>query len=200
MTRPRQRSSTRRPVAPPGRQRGFVLLIAMLLLTLMMVVGSASLETALVEHKVAASLRDRSASFEGAEAGALQSFARLRQLIATGSSEPTVSGSGGLYYGGQMPSVFGGTFDVDNVSLQFWRSWKVDGDLPQGASIRTTLPESIPHVAKTSYVIERLPIDEEGEPSSPNTYPLNYSRFTVFGKGEAAAEVLIQTTLVTLPK
>jgi Tfp pilus assembly protein PilX len=188
---PKRRSTPLRP-----RQRGVALLVAMLLLALMMVVGSSSLESAIVEYKVAGNLRDRSASFEGAEAATLQSFARLRQLIASGSSEPIESG--GLYYGGRLPPVGGGSVtEVDSGSLKFWRVWGMpDND----TTIQTLLPQSIANVAKSRYVIERLAIDDEGEPAGPTTYPLNYSRLTVFGKGDAAAEVLIQATLVTLPK
>jgi type IV pilus assembly protein PilX len=180
---------------PRPRQRGVVLLVAMLLLALMMVVGSSSLESAVVEYKVAGNMRDRSAAFEGAEAATLQSFARMRQLVATGQSEPVESG--GLYYGGRLPPVGGGSVtDVDSGSLTFWRDW----GMPDDTTIETVLPQSIVNVDTSRYVIERLAIDDEGEPSGPATYPLNYSRLTVFGKGKAAAEVLIQATLVTLPK
>ncbi|RPH39962.1 MAG: hypothetical protein EHM87_23155 [Burkholderiales bacterium] len=185
----------RRPVRPRGAQRGAALLIAMLLLALMMFVGSGSLESAIVEHKVAGSMRDRSASFEGAEAATLQSFARLRQLVAIGRGEPVESG--GHFYGGRLPPTGDGTtVESDTAALQFWRDW----GMPVAGTMETTLPASIAHVDKTRYVIERMLIDDEGEPAGPTTYPLNYSRLTVFGKGEAAAEVLLQSTLVTLPK
>jgi Tfp pilus assembly protein PilX len=184
----------RTPLRP--RQRGIALIVAMLLLALMMVVGSSSLESAIVEYKVTGNLRDRSASFEGAEAATLQSFARLRQLVASGSSEPIESG--GLYYGGRLPPVGGGSVtEADSGSLKFWLAW---GMPDNETTIQSLLPQSIANVAKSRYVIERLAIDDEGEPAGPSTYPLNYSRLTVFGKGDAAAEVLIQATLMTLPK
>ena len=194
MTRHLPPFPTRRRAAARPRQRGVALLVAMLLLALMMVVGSSSLETAIVEYKVAGNMRDRSASFEGAEAATLQSIARLRQMVATGTSEPMESG--GLYYGGRLPAG-GSVTEIDSGSLKFWRSWGMPDD---DSTIETLLPHSIAHVDKSRYVIERLAIDDEGEPSGPTTYPLSYSRLTVFGKGDAAAEVLLQATLVTLPK
>jgi Tfp pilus assembly protein PilX len=187
-------SRWRPPLRP--RQRGVALLVAMLLLALMMLVGSSSLESAIVEYKVSGNMRDRSAAFEGAEAATLQSFARLRQLVATGSSEPT--DSGGLYYGGRLPPSGGGSVtESDSGSLRFWRDWDMNVN---STTMETLLPKSIANVQTSRYVIERLANDDEGEPAGPTTYPLNYSRLTVFGKGDAAAEVLIQATLVTLPK
>jgi type IV pilus assembly protein PilX len=184
-----------RRTLPRRAQRGFALLIAMLLLALMMLVGAGTLESAIVEQKVAGGMRDRSAAFEGAEAAALQSFAQLRQFVASGVGEPT--GTGGRYFGGSLPPADGGSaVDSDNASTRFWRSW----GMPEHSTLQTALPESIANVEGVRYVIERLPIDDEGEPSGAATYPLNYSRITVFGKGEGAAEVLIQTTLVTVPK
>jgi hypothetical protein len=118
------------------RQRGVALLVAMLLLALMMVVGSSSLESAIVEYKVTGNMRDRSASFEGAEAATLQSFARLRQLVATGNSEPIESG--GLYYGGRLPAVGGGSVtEIDSGSLKFWRTWGMPDD---DTTMQTLLP------------------------------------------------------------
>jgi Tfp pilus assembly protein PilX len=191
----RRHLRSRRLVRPPSGQRGVALLIAMLLLALMMLVGTGSLESAIVEHKVSGSMRDRSASFEGAEAATLQSFAQLRQLVANGSGEPVETG--GHFYGGRLPpSGSGAVAESNTAALQFWRSW----GMPTDGSMETTLPESIASVDKTRYVIERMLIDDEGEPSGPATYPLNYSRLTVYGKGDAAAEVLLQSTLVTLPK
>jgi len=186
---------SRRLVRPPAGQRGVALLIAMLLLALMMLVGTGSLESAIVEHKVSGSMRDRSASFEGAEAATLQSFAQLRQLVASGSGEPVETG--GHFYGGRFPpSGSGAVAESNTAALQFWRTW----GMPTDGTMETTLPASIANVDKTRYVIERMLIDDEGEPASPATYPLNYSRLTVYGKGDAAAEILLQSTLVTLPK
>jgi Tfp pilus assembly protein PilX len=191
----RSKPRSRRLVRPPAAQRGVALLIAMLLLALMMLVGTGSLESAIVEHKVSGSMRDRSASFEGAEAATLQSFAQLRQLVASGSGEPVETG--GHFYGGRLPpSGSGAVAESNTAALKFWRSW----GMPTDGSMQTTLPESITNVNNTRYVIERMLIDDEGEPAGPTTYPLIYSRITVYGKGDAAAEVLLQSTLVTLPK
>ena len=191
----RSKPRSRRLVRPPAAQRGVALLIAMLLLALMMLVGTGSLESAIVEHKVSGSMRDRSASFEGAEAATLQSFSQLRQLVASGSGEPVETG--GHFYGGRLPpSGSGAVAESNTAALKFWRSW----GMPTDGSMQTTLPESITNVDTTRYVIERMMIDDEGEPAGTATYPLNYSRLTVYGKGDAAAEVLLQSTLVTLPK
>ena len=181
--------------APPRRQRGLALLVAMLMLALMMYVGTTTMETAIVEQKVGASMRDRTATFEGAEAAGLQSIQRLRALVAQGRGDPDESA--GRYFGGMLPPAGGGApTNSDNMSTGFW--WQYG--MPETNSIETTLVSSMPNVARARYLIERLAIDDEGEPSSPSTYPLNYNRLTVFGGGDGSAEVLVQTTLVTLPK
>ncbi|MEI7445065.1 MAG: PilX N-terminal domain-containing pilus assembly protein [Burkholderiales bacterium] len=191
------------PLAAPRRrlagrrrpQRGFVLMFALVLLAVMMLVGSGTIETAVSEFRVGAAMRDRASTFEGTEAAALQSFSRLRTLIATGGA--SCDNSAGRYSGGVLPALGSGTpTDSDAASTAFWMRYGV----PSTYSISTSLPTGLVNVNATRYLIECLQIDDEGEPASPSTYPLQYYRLTVFGGGNASAEVLLQTTLVTLPK
>lgn len=190
--------SVRRPVpvrTAPRRQRGVALLVALVLLAVMMVTGSNVMETAVVEYKVGAAMRNRAATFEGTEAAAIQSFARLRQLISQGVG--SCDNSTGRYEGGRLPGAPGTTANgADAASTRFWTEYGV----PSGNAISTALPAGITNVAQARYLMECLPVDDEGEPAGPATYPLQYNRLTVFGGSDASAEVLLQSTLVTLPK
>ncbi len=184
----------RTPV-PARRQRGIALLISLLLLAVMMVVGSNAMELAIVEYRVGAGMRDRAATFEGTESAGLQSFARLRSMIATGSG--SCDNTNGRYEGGRLPTGSEGTpTDSDAVSPRFWATY----GMPASYAVSTDLVSSMANVTGARYLIECLPIDDEGEPASAATYPLLYYRMTVFGGGDASAEVLLQSTLVTLPK
>lgn len=184
-----------RPPAPAPRQRGLALLVSLLLLAVMMVVGSNAMEIAIVEHRVGAGMRDRAATFEATESAGLQSFARLRSMIATGNG--SCDNTNGRYQGGRLPaSGTGVPTDSDAASTRFWATYGV----PASYAVSTDLVTAMPNVSGARYLIECLPVDDEGEPASASTYPLLYYRMTVFGGGEASAEVLLQSTLVTLPK
>lgn len=185
----------RRPARRPRAQRGFALMFALLMLALMMLVASGTVETAVSEFRVVAAMRDRASTFEGSEAAALQSISKLRQMIATGSA--SCDNTAGRYAGGVLPAGNSGTpTDSDAASTEFWMRYGV----PAAYSISSALPTGLLNVSAARYLIECLEVDDESEPVSPWTYPLNYYRLTIFGGGQAGAEVLLQTTLVTLPK
>jgi Tfp pilus assembly protein PilX len=178
--------------APVTAQRGAALLMALLLLAVMLVVGGTALDTAMVEQRVAANLRDRAAAFEGAEAAALQSIARIDRLTMTGRGQPDQSP--GYYYAGRL-SVGGSITEVDNAPTQFWNAWSMN----ESNSIAGSLGSGASGLQSGRYLIERLQIDDEGEPTSASTYPLVYSRVTILAPGAIGANVMLQSILVGLP-
>ena len=170
----------------------------------MLALGTNSLESVNVEQRVAANLRDRAVAFERAEAAGLASYSRLLWMSRNGQAQP--NGLGGHYEGGRMPSGGGsGTVaDVDSVSAKFWTDWSMAGgnsftigdDYGVGAGGSTSALS-----ARTGrFVIERLEADDEGEPASPTTYPVTFSRVTVSGPGENDGNVLLQSVFMGLPE
>ena len=186
--------TARRPIRTPraarSPQRGAALMLALLLLAVMLVVGGTALDTAQLEHRVAANMRDRAAAFEGAEAAALESIARIDWLAMTGRGQPDQSA--GYYYGGRL-SVSGAITEVDAAAGDFWSTWKMDG----ANSISGSLGAGATHAGR--YLIERLQIDDESEPTSATTYPLVYSRVTIWAPGSNGANVMLQSIVVGLP-
>lgn len=193
-----------RPLALPRRQRGAALLVALLLLALMLALGTNSLESVNVEQRVAANLRDRAVAFERAEAAGLASYSRLLWMTRNGQAQPT--GLSGHYEGGRLPSGggSGSVADVDSVAAAFWTDWTmaagnsltIGDDYGVGAGGSTSAPS-----ARTGrLVIERLEADDEGEPASPTTYPVTFTRVTVSGPGENGAAVLLQSVFMGLPE
>lgn len=183
-----------RPIrARAHRQRGAALLIALLLLSLMLGLGSSALDSANVDQRLAANLRDRAAAFEGAESGALHALAHLRWLTATGRGQP--DDSAGYYRGGALPR--NGTIrPEDSAAARFWSDWRMD----EGNSRASGLGAGLATAAPGRYLIERLPVDDEGEPADAATYPLSFSRITVWGSGGNGANVLLQAIYVGVPE
>ncbi len=189
-----RRSSRAAPRAPAASQRGAALLMALLLLAVMLVVGGTALETAQVEQRVAANLRDRAAAFEGAEAAALQSLARIEWLSTTGRGQPDESP--GYYFGGRLPYGASPIAEVDNAPAGFWTGMSMSAS----NSLAGSLGSGAPGMAAGRFLIERLQNDDEGEPTSPSTYPLVYSRVTVWAPGASGANVMLQSIQVGLPQ
>ena len=182
------------PRPPAAAQRGAALLMALLMLAVMLLVGGTALDTAQVEQRVAANLRDRAAAFEGAEAAALQSLARINWLVATGRGQP--DGSPGYYFGGRLPVGQLPIAEVDNASTRFWTTMA----LSEANSIAGSLGSGAPGVPAGRFLIERLQSDDEGEPTSPSTYTLVYNRVTVLAPGATGANVMLQSIQVGLPQ
>jgi type IV pilus assembly protein PilX len=184
---------TRAIRAGARRQRGAALLIALLLLSLMLGLGSTALDSANVDQRLAANLRDRAAAFEGAEAGALHALAHLRWLTATGRGQP--DDSAGYYRGGALPRD-GAITSEDSAAARFWADWRMDEDNSRASGLGSGLAGAAPG----RYLIERLAVDDEGEPADAASYPLSFSRITVWGPGGNGANVLLQAIYVGVPE
>lgn len=178
----------RHPAPPRRRQRGVALIVAMLLLAIMLVMGTTSLETALVEYKIAANIRDRGETFERAEAGTLHSLSLLRTLVASGRGAP--GSITGFVPGGELLDVGHTGLPQDTASAVFWTKFP----LSRANGVVTPLVDDL------VYVIERLPNDDEAEPAGPGTYLPSFNRVTAWSKSDTGANVHLQATLVTLPE
>lgn len=178
------------------RQRGAALLIALLMLALMLSLGTTAMNAALVDQRVASSLRDRAVAMESAEAASLAAAARLLGLTASGAGQP--DDRAGYYRAGLIRTAGGGgsLTVVDNAPARFWSTFELDANNTMSTSLSSTLGTLPPG----RYLIERLEVDDEGEPASATTYPLTFSRVTVLGEGENRASVLLQAVYVGLPE
>ena len=66
----------------PSRQRGAVLVVALLMLLVMTVLGVTAMQMSRMEERMAGNSRDINLAFQGAEAGLRDAEERLRVLIA----------------------------------------------------------------------------------------------------------------------
>jgi hypothetical protein len=72
--------------------------------------------------------------------------------------------------------------------------------MDEGNSLGSGLGAGLAGVAPGRYLIERLAVDDEGEPADAATYPLQFSRVTVWGTGAHGANVLLQAIYVGVPE
>ncbi|MGB0732460.1 MAG: pilus assembly PilX family protein [Pontibacterium sp.] len=77
-------------------QKGSVLIVALILLLIMTLIGTAGIEVTALEDKMTLNMRDRHMAFEGAEAALLQAEAYI-EATSLSSSQFTEAGSNGLY-------------------------------------------------------------------------------------------------------
>ena len=184
----------RTPVAPASRQRGTVLLIALVLLGLMMLLARSGIDTGIVQEKVAANSRDRAASFEKAETTLRNAFDTTRWLTNTGKSQP--DDSPGYYRSAAIADATSGAVGtVDSASSDYWHGTRM--------TAANSRQESLPlQTSSTSgrFIIERYRFDDESEPGTPSVYSLNYNGVTVQGQGRIGATTTLQSTLLTLPR
>lgn len=98
-----------------NKQRGAVLIVAMIFMVIMTLIGMAGIEVTGLEEKMAAQLRDRQMAFEAAEAALLDGEAYLESVVTM----PAFNGNDGLY----TPKTDG---------TQNWDDWAA-----LGTSVRT---------------------------------------------------------------
>ncbi|GAB4357766.1 MAG: pilus assembly protein [Immundisolibacter sp.] len=171
------------PGGPPDRQRGVVLVVALIMLAVITLLGVSAMQVTSLEERMAGNMRDRSLAFQAAEA-ALRDGERLLTQVTL----PAFDGTNGLY---PAPAV--GALP----------EWMQAGGSPQPASWWTT--NGRPYggtvagvAAQPRYVIEeiaRLPgVGESLEAGQP-VPDITYYRVTARGVGgSATAVVVLQST------
>lgn len=81
-----------RGVGLPGRQRGVVLVIALIMLLLMTILGLSSMQTTTMEERMAGAIRDKQIAFQAAEVAL-----REGEDYLTAVSLPAFNDTGGRY-------------------------------------------------------------------------------------------------------
>lgn len=186
-----------RPLPPvgPSRQRGAVVMVALLILAVSLMLASAALESAVVQEKLAGNTRDRAAAFESQESTAKSAQDYVRWLTATGQALP--DNSAGNYVARAVADA-GGTIqaNADTATLEWW----ANQSLTASNSIEGTLPAQSSLAPKGRFLVEHQRFSDESEPGSPTVYEPSYKTIIVTGRGANGGEVTSQTTLVVLPR
>jgi type IV pilus assembly protein PilX len=84
---------------PFKHQSGAVLIISLIMLLLLMLIGTTSMQTTLLEEKMAGNSRDQNLAFQSAEAALRAGEARIETLwnAGTGSLQAFCDGTAGLF-------------------------------------------------------------------------------------------------------
>lgn len=187
-----------RRVDRPGdahRQRGSVVLVALLILAVSLMLASAALESAVVQEKLAGNTRDRAAAFESQEATARSAQDYVRWLTSTGQALP--DNTAGNYVARSVADA-GGTLqaNADTATIDWWLAQA----LTSSNSVESTLPAPSALSPKGRFLVEHQRFSDESEPGSPTVYEPSYKTIIVTGRGVNGGEVTSQTTLVVLPR
>lgn len=164
------------------RQRGAALIVSLLILLVMTILGVASMQTTVLEEKMASNARDKQLSFQAAEAALREGENWLQESVAL----PDFTGSDGLY---QPDNNRWKTLDWSDNSLVVVYPDNADN-------------ESISQVAaQPRYYMEELPLTETAgsslviglePPSASGSY-----RITARGVGGSSTAVsILQTTFI----
>lgn len=187
-----RRSSAPRTARSPRRQRGAVLLIALVLLGVMLLLSVSAMDSSLIQEKMAANTRDRGTAFESNEAAARNAFDFRRLLTSAGKALP--DNSLGYYNSGALPD--GGGVRSDTASLAYWEQHPLNSTNSQQASLAATATVN----RQGRFLIEHMRFDDESEPGSATVYNISFSSITASGAGNHGGNVLTQSTLMTVPR
>jgi type IV pilus assembly protein PilX len=169
----------------PGRsQRGAVLIVALVLLLVLTILGTAGVRDTAMEERMAGNFRDFSAALEAAETALRTGEIALGSSTSFGSMSFTTAGTDGLYDVAAMSS------SVDPLSASNWAD--VDSSVLDKSN---TLVNADP-----DYYIEQLPeIDLPGSDLvvgfQDKPPPVQFYRVTGKGYGISPnSEVILQST------
>lgn len=76
----------------PGKQKGVVLVVALIMLLLMTILGVSSMQTTTLEEKMSGAIRDKQIAFQAGEVAL-----RIGEAFLTAASLPTFNNTVGLY-------------------------------------------------------------------------------------------------------
>ncbi|MBI3900124.1 MAG: hypothetical protein HY308_17795 [Gammaproteobacteria bacterium] len=175
---------------PKNRQRGYVLVMALVLLTLLTIMGLTAMSTTTLEEKMAGNMKDRNLAFQAAETALVSGESWARDQL----NKPPFTNSNGLY------SVSATTSPRwDTVS---WSSASSDtAKYPCSPTVSASCGSGLTKVStQPKYIIEDL--GEVPEVGGSLVVPANYKgkgitvlRITGRGTGGTdAAKVMVQST------
>ncbi len=172
----------------PAKQRGVVLVVSLIMLLVMTLIGITSMNSSVLEEKMAGNMHNRNQAFQAAE-----SALRIGELVIAGYTNlPDVSsdGSTGIW------DVKAADPDTTNNAAWWEESardstwWSTNGDANSGSNVISGI------ASQPAYVIELLPPVagslEVGKPLDDKDF---YLQVTARGTGGTDnAVVILQTT------
>lgn len=179
--------------AGPQRQRGAVLVIALIMLLILTLIGIAGLRDTQLQERMAGGAQDRELALQAAESA----LREAEELIKNGDAGDT---DNGLHFRDYQ------TADADPDDLQrtdggifvteaeYWRNYDWTGDSGNNSSVAESDLAGLK--TKPLYVIERLPADYSAVPNSYNVKGAGYPvvddyLITVKGTGATDDSVVI---------
>ncbi|MCB1722327.1 MAG: pilus assembly protein [Gammaproteobacteria bacterium] len=169
-----------------SRQRGVVLIVALVLLLVLTVLGAAGVRDTTMEEKMAGNFRDLTAAFEAAEAA-----------LRTGEQQVANT----TVFGAMAFDGSDGTYDVSVMSHSVMPSMVDDDDAWIALNTNQMDKDHTLLSADPEFYIEKLPsIELPGSNLAIGTqnvpFPLSYYRVTARGRGISPnSEVILQSTL-----
>lgn len=107
----------------PGRERGAVLVVSLLLLLIMTLLGVSSMQTTTLQERMAGNTRDRAVAMQSAEYGLRDAEEFIESIVTTGA----FNGSNGLY----------GENDTD-PDIADQTTWSTSDTTPAASSLAKT--------------------------------------------------------------
>ena len=164
----------RKPIVPgiPGRQRGVVLFVALIMLLVMTLIGVTGMQNSSMEEKMVSNVRDIELSFQAAEAALREAETSLQAAVL----QEFDGSNTGLY----QPAVRG------NPPL-----WEVASTWTSGGSLDYT--GSLAYLSeRPRYIIEELPAVPDPEGSIAADEPLPETRvYRVTARGVGGTDKAI---------
>ena len=162
-----------------ARERGAVLIISLMILILMTVFGISTMDTNILEEKMAGNMRDRNLAFQSAE-----SALRVAEGWIAARADVSISAGGT----GPIWGIKGPDDEPDN-GIAWWdeqtKAWWDDNGVPNaGADVLSGV------AAQPAYIIEKLP-EDEGPVIGPLAEDNIYLQVTARGVGGSASTVVV---------
>jgi len=158
------------------QQRGAVLAISLVLLLVVTIIGTTSMQTTTLQERMAGNEKDLNDAFQSAESALRDGEQLIAGSTALGTFATGTQSNAGLY----MPST-GSTERWEDYT----NTWASDGSGSAAGDINTS-----------AYIIEELPVDSStgGTLEAGVAKPAEYYRVTARSTGNTAtAEVMLQS-------
>lgn len=183
---------SRQAIAHPGRQRGVVLAVALIMLVILTLLGVSAMQVTSLEERMTGNARDRNLAFQSAEAALREGE---RQLDVPDADLPTFDDTDGFYTApdaGDLP-VWVDHTGADPDSATFWTT----NGRPYGGPDGDASVDSVG--AQPRYIVEELPyvpgVGDSFEAGLPQEQLPSYYRVTARATGGTdTAVVVVQST------